>query len=180
LRLVHDDDHASLVAEPLTFDAVYRQYSRHVAAIGLRLLGRDDAVDDLVQEVFVAALRGLHRVRDPGSVKGWLSIIAVRAARKRLRMRRLRYWIRGSTEEDLAAIDRVASAAASPEQRALLASVLRVLDGVPVAERVAWTLRVLEEEPLESVATLCGCSLATAKRRVAAARQHIDKELDRG
>jgi hypothetical protein len=33
----------------------------------------------------------------------------------------------------------------------------------------------LEGEPLDAVAAACGCSLATAKRRVAAAKSVIDE-----
>jgi RNA polymerase sigma-70 factor (ECF subfamily) len=43
--------------------------------------------------------------------------------------------------------------------------------------RIAWTLRMVEGLELAEVASACGCSLATAKRRIAAAevvvRAHI-------
>ena len=43
--------------------------------------------------------------------------------------------------------------------------------------RVAWTLNYVEGETLEEVARLCGCSLATAKRRIAAAQRFIEEKL---
>jgi RNA polymerase sigma-70 factor (ECF subfamily) len=52
-----------------------------------------------------------------------------------------------------------------------------VLDRLPVNERLAWSLRHIEGEQLESVAVLCGCSLATAKRRIAAAQQAVERSL---
>jgi len=46
---------------------------------------------------------------------------------------------------------------------------------VPTQERLAWSLRYLEGEPLDMVAASCGCSLATAKRRISAAKRVIDE-----
>ncbi len=167
-------------AQVLSFDDLYSRYARHVAAIGFRLLGRDSELDDLVQEVFIEALKSMHSVRDPSAIKGWLSVIAVRVARRKLHMRRMRSWFFGDKESDQRVIDELVSKGASTEQRALLGAVFRVLDTVPVAERLAWTLRMIEGEPLEEVARLCDCSLATAKRRVAAAQERIEKKVNRG
>lgn len=59
--------------------------------------------------------------------------------------------------------------AATGEQRAMLSNVYRVLETRPAQEQVAWSLRYLEGESLERVAELMGLSLATVKRRLAAA-----------
>jgi RNA polymerase sigma-70 factor (ECF subfamily) len=67
--------------------------------------------------------------------------------------------------------------AASPRQRALLAEVYRVLDQLPIEERFAWTLRLVEGQSLPEVAQICGCSLATVKRRVASAQRAISEAL---
>jgi RNA polymerase sigma-70 factor (ECF subfamily) len=154
--------------------AVFRRYSSYVAAVAQRLLGRDSEVDDTVQEVFVAALHGLRQLRDPGAVKGWLARVTVRIASRRLRTRRLYGFLRlDAAPQDILPIDR----SASPEQRVLLASLYRALDELPTGQRVAWTLRHVEGERLDSVATLCGCSLATAKRRIAAAERYLEEVL---
>jgi len=156
----------------LDLDSLFRRYSAYVAAIAYRLLGRDDEVDDTIQEVFLAAVRGVHAVRDPAAVRAWLARVTVRAARQRLRKRRLRTFL-GLDEPTTydAVIDRSATA----EQRALVARVYRVLDGLPANQRIAWSLRYIEGEALEDVASLSGCSLATAKRRIAAAAQEIEE-----
>src|SRR5262249_6514378 len=62
------------------FGDLFRRYAPYVATIGLRLLGRDDELDDLVQEVFIEAHRGLHQLRSAESVKAWLARITVRRA----------------------------------------------------------------------------------------------------
>jgi RNA polymerase sigma-70 factor (ECF subfamily) len=154
-------------------EKVYRRYAPYVAATAHRLLGGDQEVDDTVQEVFVIAVRGLKSVRDPEAVKGWLACIAVRVVRRRLRMRRARKFVGLDAPVALDPADW----AASPEQRTLLLQVYRALEALPANERIAWTLRHLQGERLEDVAAQCGCSLATAKRRIAAAGRIMEEVL---
>jgi RNA polymerase sigma-70 factor (ECF subfamily) len=173
LRIVPLTEAAEVVGVPsYDLDALFRRYAPYVAAVAHRLLGRDEEVDDTVQEVFLAAVRGVHAVRDPAAIRGWLARIAVRAARERLRKRRMRSFF---GLDDPVAYESVVDAGASSEQRALVARVYRLLDGIPADQRIAWALRYIEGEPLESVAVLCGCSLATAKRRIAAAAKRLNE-----
>lgn len=153
----------------------FRRHAGYVAAIAHRLLGRDDEVDDTVQEVFVAAVRGLSSIRNPAAVRAWLGRVTVRVARRRLRQRRWRALLGIDQAIDY---ETVADAAASPEQRLLIGRVYGALDRMPSSLRIAWTLRYVEGEQLEQVAALSGCSLATAKRRIAAARRRLEEELD--
>ena len=160
---------------PPDLDEAFRQYSGYVATIAWRILGRDDELDDVVQDVFLDAVRGLRRLREPAATKGWLATVTVRVAMRRLRRRKLARFL-GLDEAWRG--DEPRAPGASPEQQALLASVYRALDDLPVSERVAWTLRTLEGRELGEVAALCGCSLATVKRRVAAARQALERRFE--
>jgi len=163
--------------EPLDLESAFRHYSRYVAAIATRLLGRDDEVQDVVQEVFLVALKGLARLREPDAIKGWLATLTVRTATRRLRLRRFRSFF-GFDER--IRYEALVSASASPEQHALLSRIYALLDELPVSQRVAWTLRHVEGQPLEEVARLCKCSLATAKRRIAAAHETLGKAVRDG
>jgi RNA polymerase sigma-70 factor (ECF subfamily) len=151
-------------------EQVYRRYAPYVAAVVLRLSGRSTEVDDLVQDVFVEATRGIEQLREPEAVKGWLATIAVRVCRRRLRLRRVRLLLGLDAGFDYATL---VDPGASPVDRILLATVYRVLDEVAVEARVAFALHHLEGETLEAVARLCDCSLATAKRRIAAAHARL-------
>ena len=146
--------------------------AREQPAVSLVRLIAPSAVDPTITEVFVAAVRGVHAVRDPAAIRGWLARVTVRAARQRLRKRRVRVFL--GLDEPVV-YDAVVDRSASAEQRALLARVYRVLDGIPANQRIAWSLRHIEGEPLESVASMSSCSLATAKRRIAAAAQKIEE-----
>ena len=161
-------------AATLDPEYLFRSHAHYVAAIAHRLLGREHDVDDTVQEVFLIAIRGHAAIRDPQAVRGWLARVTVRVARRRLRARRMR-GLFGLDETPV--YDRIADGAASPEQRTLLMQVYALLDRLPADARIAWVLRHIEGERLEDVAALCGCSLATAKRRIAQAERLLDQEI---
>jgi RNA polymerase sigma-70 factor (ECF subfamily) len=153
---------------------VYRRYGRYVAAVILRLGGRSAEIDDLMQDVFLEAARGIGKLREPGAVKAWLATIAVRAVRSRLRTRRARRFFGVDTS---AGYENLVDPGASPYEKALIATVFRLLDDMPVEDRLAFALRHIQGETLESVAELCGCSLATANRRIARTLQTLEKRM---
>ncbi|HEY5089514.1 MAG TPA: sigma-70 family RNA polymerase sigma factor [Polyangia bacterium] len=150
----------------ISFDEAYARHAGYVAGLVGRILGRNDDVPDVVQDVFLIAHRRLHSVRSQGSLRAWLGRIAIREASRRLRWRRVRLFLQPARtiEADLVADD-----GAKADLQPLVALLYSTLDRVPPRERVAWVLRHLQEEPLDTVAELCGCSIATAKRRIAAA-----------
>ena len=49
---------------------LFKRYASYVATIGIRLLGRDDELDDLVQEVFIEAYRGYPPAAQPRRGQG--------------------------------------------------------------------------------------------------------------
>jgi RNA polymerase sigma-70 factor (ECF subfamily) len=158
-----------------SFDVLYRRYAPYVGSIAVRLLGRDGEVDDLVQDVFVEVLRGLERLREPAAFKGWLAQITVRTATRRLRQRNLRRVLHlPDLQPEYASL---AAATATPDQRALIAQVYRVLDRLPAKTRVIWILRNVLDEPLHAVAALAECSQSTVQRRLIDAQALIDTEL---
>ncbi|HEY2515587.1 MAG TPA: sigma-70 family RNA polymerase sigma factor [Polyangiaceae bacterium] len=161
-------------AGPIDLDQAFRMYSRLVASIGFRILGRRGEVEDLVQDVFVEAGKWATRIDDPSALKHWLITVTVRAARHRLRRARFATLLGFGTP---VSYDDIAGSDASPSERTLLAQVYRVLDRLPVNDRLAWTLRHVQGESLAEVATLCGCSVATAKRRISAAHEAIQEAL---
>ena len=162
------------VASRLTLEGAFRSYASYVAGVAYRILGREAEVEDVVQDVFLKAVKGLATVREPGAIKSWLATVTVRVARRRIRSRWWRQLFGRDTED---CYDLLAASTASPELATLVRELYRVLDELRVDQRLAWSIRHIEGERLDAVALLCGCSLATAKRRIAAAQAHIDKEL---
>ena len=157
-------------AQPPALAELFRRYARYVATIGFKLLGRDDELDDLVQDVFIEAHRGLHQLRDLDAAKGWLARITVRRAVRRLRRQKLRAFF---SLDALAGQPPVVDGAATPEEHAHIASSYRLLDALPVPQRIVWLLRHVEGETLDDIAALCGCSKATVQRRLRAAQKTL-------
>jgi len=152
---------------PLGFDQVFRVHAPYVGALVLKLIGRPGYVDDVVQDVFIQAHRGLAKLRDPEAVRPWLRRIAVRRARRWLRKRWVLRWFR---ELDVDAETQLVDASASPEERAQVTRVYRSLERLPEDERLVWVLRLVEGETLESIAEMLRCSVSTVQRRLRAAQ----------
>jgi RNA polymerase sigma-70 factor, ECF subfamily len=157
-----------------TLDEVYRKYCRYVGAVLLRVCGRRDELEDLIQEVFAEAASGLGGLRQPDALRGWLATVAVRVARRRLRRMRFYRYVGFAPACEY---EEIADPAASPYDRALLRSVYRVLDEIDIDDRLAFVLHHVEGETLDWVAATCGCSLTTAKRRVLRARTELLRRL---
>lgn len=169
---------------PLSWEELFRTHGQYVAQVALRVLGRDDEVDDVVQEVFLVAMADLDKLRNPLAVRGWLKTVTVRKAYRVLKQRgRRRLWamLGFGAGADGVALDStsypLSTQGCNPEERVLLVRIYRLLDELPAQERLAWTLRYIEGEQVETVASLCGCSLATAKRRIAAAQTFLARTL---
>jgi RNA polymerase sigma-70 factor, ECF subfamily len=160
--------------DPRNFDDVFRRYSAYVARVAFRLLGNDSEVDDLVQDVFLEAHRGLGSLREAGALGGWLARICVRRATRRLRRRRLLSLLSLDT---VAERDLPFDATVSPEQRAEVARLYQRLDRLPAVDRVAWLLRHVEGESLDDMVQLCGCSKSTVQRRLRSAEAQLLQEV---
>src|SRR5450432_730714 len=168
-----DDFSEHLVTEP-GLDALYARYAPYVAAIATRILGRRAEVEDVVQEVFALAVGGLRRREDHREIKSWLATVTVRRSVQQLRLRA--FW----SVFDLAdepSYDTLADPGSDGQERELISDVYRALDRLPPRQRVPWVLRHIEGQSLEQVAELCGCSLATVKRRISAAHDRIRKHI---
>jgi len=152
----------------------FRRYAPLVAALGLRITAQRAELDDFVQEVFLRATRGIGGLRHQGATKAWLVSITINVARQRLRVRKLRKLVGLENQTEY---EELVDPALSPEDRVLLTRMYRALDAMPVNHRLAWSLRHIEGERLETVALLCGCSLATAKRRIVAAQKVISEAV---
>jgi RNA polymerase sigma-70 factor (ECF subfamily) len=173
LRIVEAPPAAADERAGVDFDTLFRRHVRYVAAVAARLLGRDDhELDDVVQDVFWLASRRMECLQDIERARGWLVTATTRIVGRRLKRRR---W-RGLFHAQPRSLD-VPAPGATPEQKSLLGRLYRVLEELPVEQRLAWTLRYLEGERLEDVAQACGCSLATAKRRIGAAQAVLEEVL---
>lgn len=151
-------------------------YSRHAPALAgllVRLLGARADAEDALHDTFIIAFDKLRHLREPAALHGWLQRIAVAQAHRRFRRLRLLKLLGFTLPPGDSGLAALATKEASPEVRTELALVDAQLQRLPARERAAWLLRHVEGYELAEVARLCECSLATAKRRIAAAERVI-------
>lgn len=158
-------------------EQLYRKHVDYIAGMSTRMLRSTDASEDVVQDAFVIAFDQLNSLRDPNALRGWLASIAVSQIRRRLGKLRLMKALGLDRSLDDASLDGLARADTSAETRSELAALDLVLQTLPTNQRIAWMLRFVEEEPLAEVAVACDCSLATAKRWIAAADVEVQKHV---
>lgn len=142
------------------------------------LAGRDDA-DDLAQDVFFYALRQLDTLKNPQAFAAWLSAIVVRTASKRLRRHRLLVRL-GLRSRETIDPETMVGRGVPADVAADLLAVYRVLEGLDPEERIALVLRRVEGLELSEIAEQMKLSIATVKRRLAAAEVRLNHDLGKG
>ncbi len=152
---------------------LFRCHAGRLLGLLARLLGSHADAEDAVQDLFVAAFASLHQLRDAQALSGWLTQLAVHQAHRHFRRRKLRLALGFDAPAQDATLEQLADASAPLEVRGDLALLGARLARLPTKDRMAWMLRYVEGYELVEVARLCDCSLATAKRRVAAAQSRI-------
>jgi RNA polymerase sigma-70 factor, ECF subfamily len=149
---------------------LHERFARDLNRVVWKLLGADHEHDDLVHDVFlkVWTLMARGKVRQPERVANWVVAVAVNTVHKELRRRRVRRRFLGATPrtEPVTTTDHA-------EARNLLGAVYAILDQIVPDDRLAFSLRYLDQRHLTEVAELCHCSLATAKRRIARAERRF-------
>jgi RNA polymerase sigma-70 factor (ECF subfamily) len=151
---------------------LYRRYAADLLSIVSRLLRSTSAAEDVVHDTFLLVFERLGQLRDPAQFRAWALSISVSLVRKRLRRARLLQWV-GLDSLATAPLELQARDGLSVEARGELAVLDVVLKALPTEHRLAWSLRHIEGDKLEEVATALGKSLATTKRYIAAAERRI-------
>jgi RNA polymerase sigma-70 factor (ECF subfamily) len=151
---------------------VFESQSPALERLLFRVLGPDEAVEDVMQATFEAAIVAFPRFRGEASVKTWLSRIAVRLAQEhfRKRNRRRRIGLSLLAEEPEAS---EADAEAELQHRVHLRRVYEHLDQIDVKKRTALLLHVVEGHSIAEVAALMGASETATKSRIFWARRSL-------
>ena len=158
--------------------AVYARFARPVYAMGLRILGSNEAAEELTQDVFLTAWRKAARF-DPsrGRLSTWLMTIAHNLAVDRLRRET------GVRRPTLVLVDEVPEIAGEGEENALLErdAALRALESLSEAERRLLARAYFRGFTAREISEDDGIPLGTVKTRLRAAlikvrRANLDKE----
>jgi len=144
---------------------LYDRYALNVRGMVHRMLGADAELDDVVQDVFMAAIASITKLREPAMLRSWLLGIAVGKVRANLRARWRRRWLSFHPAEELPEVP----APSTEGQVDIVKEVCGILDRLPPEERIALLLHRLEGMSLDEAAQACDMAVSTFKRRVARA-----------
>lgn len=178
-------DEADLIArcradDRAAHDELYHRFKRQVAANLYRVLGDRTDLDDLVQEVFVIAFRGLERFRGDARLSTWIYRICVNVALGRIRTRKRRPPPLGVNDLDAAVPDpslteRPETPERSLERRQDQARVYRALEALAPKKRIVLYLHEIEGLDLKEIAYLVDSNPVTVRTRLFYARREFYK-----
>ena len=175
---LRSDDSARLVLVDKNATPEELLYARVAPVVGRVVwtyLATDPERDDIAQEIFLCIVRGASSVKDPARLEGWAARVAVNAIWNIFRRRKFRRWLSldsfGDAEPLLDHADF--------EGRELLVRAQRILELLPLKQRMPFTLRLLGNASVEEIARLCDCSPRTIKRRLTEARTRFIRLAER-
>lgn len=171
-------------AEPLDFEAVYREHSDYVFNLAFRLSGSHGEADDLLQEAFIRVYRYLSGYAG-GSLRAWLRRIVVNLflTRVKAQSRQMHVSLEQSDEDgrqrriDEALLDHTGDPGWHVEQVSLDDRVQSSLDSIPAEYRLALVLRELDDLSYDQIATVLGVPIGTVRSRLARARAMLREQL---
>ena len=79
--------------DPRAREVLVERYLPLVQRLVAGAMGVESDLVDVVQDVFVAVLEGVHKLKDPSALQSWIASLAVFTARGRIRRKRRWRWI---------------------------------------------------------------------------------------
>jgi RNA polymerase sigma-70 factor (ECF subfamily) len=147
------------------------------------ILSNEADAADATQDALVSAWRQLPRLRDAGAFDGWLNRIVANAAlktrrhRTRLREVSVRPAFPGD-EPSQPEAPRDTRARTDQDQLVDNDAITRAFDRLRPQDRMILVLHHVEERPVAEIARSLGIPVGTAKWRLHAARQALEKAME--
>jgi RNA polymerase sigma-70 factor, ECF subfamily len=148
------------------FAAVIATYDERLRTLAYHMLGSREAMDDVLQESYLAAYRGLDGFRCESALGTWLYRITYTACLQRLRTAKVTQPLPSDDEETA-----LAAADCAEEQIAVRDELHRSLSSLSPEHRVAVLLVLRDGFSYAEAAEILGVPHGTVASRVAAARE---------
>lgn len=162
-----------------SFQDVYRSHFDLVWSTARRLGVAPEAMDDVVQEVFIVVHSKLDTLERPDALRSWIYGIARRTVSTYHRAQRSRLPLSLHAGVETEAVSHEPTPLAHTETSAELQVLLSLLAELDEPKREVFELVEIEELNIPEVAELLGIPLNTAYSRLRAARQAFDAALAR-
>jgi RNA polymerase sigma-70 factor (ECF subfamily) len=160
------------------FRLIFDRYSRPVLSFIYDMVGDRALAEDLAQETFVRAFRGLQSLREETKLSTWLFAIAKNVAREQLRTRRrdaCNLEIDG--EESFELHDHGRTPAGQLLDKELNGVITAALSRLDEDKRLVFTLKVLQQRSYEEIAEITGFSVGKLKTDLHRARAEMRKRI---
>lgn len=152
---------------------LYLRYARRVLAVVSRIAGPADA-EEITQEVFLRALRGIHGFRGESQLSTWLYRLAVNAALTH--SSRSQRHQRRHTGED--ALERLSAEPVEDADPLLRQRLERAMAALPAGYRAVLVLHDIEGLQHEDIASILGVRVGTSKSQLHKARARMRELLE--
>jgi RNA polymerase sigma-70 factor, ECF subfamily len=163
-----------------TFAAVYEQYLGFVWSSARHLGVAPEAIDDVVQDVFIVVHSKLHTLRQPEALRSWIYGIVRRTVSGQRRSRRAE---QAAGERlalgDGAEVARPPTPLEATERSAEVKLLAELLAGLDEPKREVFVLVELSEMAVPEVAEALEIPLNTAYSRLRLAREAFEQALAR-
>jgi RNA polymerase sigma-70 factor, ECF subfamily len=164
------------------YDELVRRYQGQILNLARAMTSPDEDVEDLAQEAFIRAWRGIRTFRSDSTFKTWLYGIAVNVIRTRRGTRsRLRRLFQDPPEQADPASDPLDRASADDgiEAPLLMRQMIdRALATLPEDMREAVVLRDVQGLEYKEIAAALGVPIGTIESRIFRARQRLRPLLE--
>jgi RNA polymerase sigma-70 factor, ECF subfamily len=165
------------------FDVLVVKYQRRILKLALRYTRNPSDAEDVSQEAFIMAYRGLRAFRGECTFYTWLHRIAINAAKNALRTRAREPVCRCVMSDDDSApeLTECLWELETPEDLALTndirLAVNAALEALPATHRMAIMSREIDRLTYEQIAAVMVTPIGTVRSRVFRAREMIDHHL---
>lgn len=186
LDMAHDDsrDRTDILPQGLragdadSFRLAFERFCRPVFCFILGLVGDRALAEDLTQETFVRAFRGLKSLRHETRLSTWVFGIARNVAREALRQRKARGVKLDLGEPGLGELaDTRAAQDTSMIDAELHGRVHQAVAGLPEDQRLVFVLKIANQMRYEEIARITGASIPKLKTDMHRARLAMRRRL---
>ncbi|MGH3429231.1 MAG: RNA polymerase sigma factor, partial [Mycobacteriales bacterium] len=158
-----------------SFEELMRRHRASAYRLAYRIMGSEPDADDVVQESFLAAWRGIGGFRGAASFSSWMYRIVVNRCSNLTRRRT------PPVDVELLAETQPAPERDSPERRvegnAALDALRRALAQLTIGQRACWILRELHHLSYPEIAQVVGASPTVVRGRLARARTDLAEAM---
>ncbi len=173
---------AAAAGDREAFDELVRRHQGQVLNLVQAMTGGGADADDLAQEAFVRAWRGLRHFRGDSTFRTWLYGVAVNVVRthhrRRTRFSRLFPARGGGAEGEPDPIEGAAVEAGIEDALVMRNAIDKALGALPAELREAVTLRDVQGLEYREIAEVLGVPIGTVESRIFRGRQKLRPLLE--